>query len=138
MQPLSVQAAGNSDGPLLSIPTELITKTFCLLPSFTDILALAATCQRLRRIWTTNVTSIYSQVGPRSIPCERYARSFLADQGGPAIDFPTLSAGDVVCMVRNLCVIEKATLQFEKEIVRRVKSTFYARIRDSEYSSNEF
>lgn len=125
MQLPSVQAANNRNGPLLSVPIELMTKTFCLLSSFFDILALAATCSRLRRIWTTNVTSIYSQVAPGSIPCERYARSFLADQGGPAIDVPTLSTRDVLCIVRNSYMIEKAILHFEREIVRRVKSTFY-------------
>ena len=72
------------------------------------------------------MTSIYSQVAPRSIPCERYARSFLADQGGPAVDIPKLSTRDVLYIVRNSCMIEKAILQFEREIVRRVKSMSYA------------
>ena len=126
MQLPSIQAANDSNGPLLSVPVELITKTFGLLPSLFDVLALAATCRRFRRVWTTNVTSIYGQVASRSIPCEPYARRFLADQGGPATNFPTLSARDVLCIVRNSCVIEKAILQFEKDIVCRVKSKFYA------------
>ena len=70
------------------------------------------------------MTSIHSQFASRNIPCERHARRFLADQGGLATSFPTLSARDVLCMVRNSCVVEKAILKFEKEIVRRVKSTF--------------
>ena len=100
-----------------------MVKTFCLLPSFSDALALAATCRRLRNVWITNVGPIYSHVAPRSIPCERYARRFLADQGGPAVNVSTLSDKDVLRMLRNSCVVEQAILQFEKEIVSRVKGT---------------
>ena len=125
MQLPSVQATKDRNSPLLSIPVELVTKTLSLLPSFFDILALAGTCRRLRRIWTTNVTSIYSQVASRSISCERYARRFLADQGGPAMNFPTLSARDVLCMLRNSCVLEKAIIEFEEQIVCRVRCTLY-------------
>lgn len=99
MQLSPIQATNDSNSPLLSIPVELVTKNFSLLPSFFDIFALAATCRRLRRIWTTNVTSTYNQVASRCIPCERYARRFLADQGGPATNFPTLSARDVLCIL---------------------------------------
>ena len=126
MQSPSIQAASDISDPLSLIPVELLTDIFNLLPSLSDVLALAATCRRLRRIWTMNVTTIYSHVAPRSIPCERHARRFLADQGGPATDYPTLSARDVICILRNSCVVEKAMLQFEKDIVRLVKSTFYA------------
>ena len=122
----SIRAAGDINDPLLLIPVELLTDIFKLLPSLSDVLALAATCRRLRRIWTMNVTTIYSHVATRSIPCERHARRFLADQGGPATDCPTLSASDVICMLRNSCVVDKAMLQFEKDIVHLVKSTFYA------------
>ena len=121
----SIQATNDGNSPLLSIPVELVTEIFSLLPSFFDILALAATCSRLRRIWTANVTSIYSQVASRSISCERYARRFLADQGGPAMNFPTLSARDVLCMLRNSCVLEKAIIEFEEQIVCRVRCTLY-------------
>ena len=61
------------------------------------------------------------QIAPRSIPCQRAARRFLIDQAGPGLGSP-VSAKDVVCMVRNAGVIEKAILQFEREIVRRVRS----------------
>ena len=124
MQMPPSQAAKDIESPLLSIPVEVVTKVFTLLPSFFDVLVLAATCRQLRRIWTANVTTIYSQVAPRSISCEHYARRFLADQGGPATDYPTLSAKDVLCMLRNSCVTEKAMLQFEKDLVHRVKSKF--------------
>ena len=126
MQSSSFQAAHDINDPLLLIPVELLTKTFSLLPSLSDVLALAATCRRLRHIWTMNVTTIYSHVASRSIPCEREARRFLADQGRPATNYPTLSALDVICMLRNSRVVEKAMLQFERDLVRHVKSTFYA------------
>lgn len=71
---------------------------------------LAATCQRLRRVWIENVASIYSEVAPRSNPYHRHARSFLADQGGLAVGFPILSARNVIRMVQNSCVIEMAIL----------------------------
>lgn len=134
----SVQVTGISNLPLLSLPSELVTKAFCLLPLFSDLLALAATCSRLRHIWTTNTTTIYCQVAPRSIPCESYARSLLADQGSPARDLSTMSAGDVNRMLRNSRVIEKEILQFEEDIVRRVRSTFYAPRCGSKYDSNRF
>ena len=124
MQSPSIQPANDSNDPLLSIPVELMTETFSVLPSFFDVLALAATCRRLRHIWTTNVTSIYSQVASRSIPCERYARRFLADQGGPATSFPTPSARDALCIVRNSCVVEKAILHFEGDVLCKINSMF--------------
>ena len=122
---MQLPSTQGSSSTLLSIPVELVTRIISLLPSFLDILALAATCRRLRHIWVTNVTSIYSQVALRSIPCERYARRFLTDQDGPATNFPMLSARDVLCMLRNSCVIEKAILQFEEHIVCRVRCTLY-------------
>ena len=124
MQLPSIQAANDSNGPLLSIPVELMTEILSALPSFFDVLALAATCRQLRHIWTTNVTSIYSQVASRSVPCERYARRFLADHGGLATSFSTPSARDALCILRNSCVVEKAILKFEKDIVCRIQSTF--------------
>lgn len=133
----SVQVTGISNRPLLSLPSELVTKAFCLLPSFSDVLALTATCSRLRHIWTTNTTTIYRQVAPRSIPCEPYARSLLADQGSPARDSSTMSAGDVNRMLRNSRMIEKEILQFEEDIVRRVRSTFYAPVSMMIIDSNE-
>lgn len=124
MQALSVQKVGNGNGSLSLLPAELTTEIFCLLPSLSDVFALAAICRQFRYVWTSNVTRIYHQVAPRSIPCERYARRFRADQGGPAVECWKLSPADVVCMVRNACVVEKAIIQFEREIVRRVRSMF--------------
>ena len=123
-QPPSMQPVDNGNGPLSSIPAELIIRIFCLLPSFSDIFALAAACRRFRSVWTENVTAIYRHVAPRSIPCERHARNFLPDQGRPSSECHALSARDVVCIVRNSCVVGKAILQFEREIVRKVRSTY--------------
>ena len=133
----SILANNSSNSHLLSIPEELVTKIFSLLPSFFDILALAATCRRLRHTWATNVTSIYSQVASRSIPCERYARRFLTDQGGPATNCPTLSARDVICMLRNSCIVEKAILHCEEHIVCKVRCKFYAPVQYIHHSPNK-
>lgn len=91
-----------------------------MLPSFADVFALTETCTRFRRIWTTNLTAIYIEIAKRSIPCERHARVLLADQGGPPLNAP-LSAEDMLRMVHNARVVQKAILQFEKEIVDRVQ-----------------
>jgi len=121
-----------------ALPAELTTEIFCLLPSLSDVFAVAATCHQFRYVWMTNVTQIYHQVAPRSIPCERYARRFRADQGGPAMECWKLSPGDVVCMVRNACVVEKAILQFEREIVRRVRSMFCDKSGEETCGANSF
>lgn len=116
-----VQAAGNRTIDLLSMPPELVNKIFCQLPSFSDVFGLSATCHQLRHVWSSNVTLIYTHVGPRSIACEPQARDFLIYQDGPALDCP-MSAKDVAHMVQNSRVVEKAIRQFEREIVCRVKS----------------
>ena len=102
------------------MPPEVATNIFCQLPSFSDVFALSAVCLRLRHLWLENVNPIYNQIAPQAIPCDRAARRFLADQDGPGLGSP-LSAKDVVRMIRNAGVIEKAILQFEREIVRRVR-----------------
>jgi len=111
--------------PLSRNPTELLVKIFSLLPRLSDVFALAATCHRLRHIWTTSTNIIYRQVAPRCIPCERYARIFLADQGGPAKESPVLSAEDVGRLVRNSWVVEKSIAEFERNIVSKVRSMLY-------------
>ncbi|MCJ1296583.1 hypothetical protein MMC34_008149 [Xylographa carneopallida] len=117
----SVQADDNRHPSLSIMPPEVASNIFCQLSSFSDVFALSAVCCRLRDIWLESVNPIYHQIAPRSIPCERAARRFLVDQDGPDLGSP-MSAKDVVRMVRNANVIEKAILQFEREIVRRVRS----------------
>ena len=108
--------------PSLSMmPPEVATHIFCQLSSFPDVFALSAVCRRLRHFWLNSVNQVYVQVAPRSISCEHAARRFLADQDGPGLGSP-LSAADVVRMVRNAGVIEDAILQFEREIVSRIRS----------------
>jgi hypothetical protein len=125
MQSTSVPAVVDSNSALLLMPAELLIKAFCLLPSLFDVLALAASCRRLRSVWISNVTTIYSQIAPSTITCEPYARSLLSDSGGPAADAATLSARDMIYLMRNACVVEMAILEFEREVVTKVRCTFY-------------
>ena len=106
---------------LSTIPAEVATNIFCQLPSFSDVFALSAVCRRLRHFWLNSVNQIYNQVAPRSISCEPSARRFLADQDGPGLG-SSLSAKDVIRMVHNAGVIDNAILQFEREIVSRIRS----------------
>ena len=121
MSSTSRQGDNDRHRSLSILPPEIVTKIFCQLPSFSDVFALSAVCCRLRHLWLKNVNPIYKQIAPRTIPCERAARRFLIDQDGPRLE-SSVSAKDVVRMVRNAGVIEKAILQFEREIVSRVRS----------------
>lgn len=108
---------------LFSLPPEVTTEIFGNLPSFFDVFALAATCRRLRDVWSTSVIPIYNSVARRSIAYERDARRFLVYQHGLKLESPMI-AETVVQMVRNATIVEKAVLQFEREIVSRVRSKF--------------
>ena len=116
-----VQGDVNQHLSLSMMPTEVIIHIVCQLPSFSDVFALSAVCCRLRHLWLKSVNLVYNQIAPRSIPCQCAARRFLVDQDGPGLGSP-MFAKDVVRMVRNAGVIEKAILQFEREIVSRVIS----------------
>lgn len=121
---LSLVQGDDYQHPSLSImPREVVINIFCQLPSFSDVFTLSAVCCRLRHLWLNNVNPVYKQIAPRSISCERAARRFLIDQDGPGLGSP-MSAEDVVRMVRNAGVIAKAIVQFEREIVSRVRSRF--------------
>ena len=106
---------------LRSLPSEVMIQILCQLPCLPDVLALSAACRRTRDIWSSNVARVYDCLAPKSIPCIQHARSFLADQGGLALDSAMTTKG-VASMMKNASVIEKAILQFEREIVCRVKS----------------
>ena len=121
MSSTPVQRDDDRHPSLSTMPPEVVTEIFCQLPSFSDVFGLSAVCCRLRHLWLKNVNLVYSQIAPRSIPCERAARRFLVDQDGPGLESP-MAAKDVVRMVRNAGVIENAILQFEREIVSRVRS----------------
>lgn len=123
MTSLSSQAVDYGLDPLSRNPTELLMNIFSLLPRFSDVFALAATCHRLRHVWTTSTDVIYRQVAPRCVPCERYARIFLADQGGPAKEESSmLSAEDVRRLVRNSWAVGKSISEFERNVVCKVRS----------------
>ena len=106
---------------LLLLPNEIIVKLFCHLSSLSEVLALAAVIRALRLIWTGNITHIYYQVAPQSISCERHARKFREDQRGSFFESCPMSAQDVICIARNSRIVEKSVLQFEREIVCKVK-----------------
>ena len=128
MSSTPVQGDDNRHPALLSIPPEVAVNIFSQLPSFSDVFALSAVCCRMRHLWLKNVNPIYDQIAPRSIPCERAARRFLVDQDGPGLGSP-MTAKDVVRVVRNAGVIENGILQFEREIVSRVRSKFDSEVR---------
>ena len=115
------------------IPAEVATSLLCQLTSFSDVFALSAVCRWLRHIWLNSVNQIYHQVAPRSISCKPAARRFLAGQDGPGMGSP-LVAKDVVRMVQNAGVIENAVLQFEQNVVSRIKSKLKPNIRIVKHS----
>ena len=121
MGPSAILTHGDSNNRLLLLPTELITKIYYSLPSLIEAFALSSSCQRLRDIWLTNISPIYRRIGPRSIPCERYARRLLADQKGLVNEALILSAEEVLRIVKNSYVIEKAVYQYESKINHKVK-----------------
>ena len=128
----TLMALSNGNIPL---PSEIVIHIFCHLPLLSDVFALAATCSRLHDIWSANVTPIYNKVAPRSIACQEHARRFLTDQGGPAYGAP-MSIENVVRMARNASVVEKAILQFEREIVLRVSSKCSTTVKLGGHDSN--
>ena len=105
-----------------TVPVEIVVKVFEQLDSISDVLAFASTSRRLSGIWKSNVSVIYRQIGPRCIPEESHARQFHFDDR----DVDSSSAmmySDVLECAHNAIVVEKAILQFEAEIVWRVKCT---------------
>jgi hypothetical protein len=105
--------------PLLLIPAELITEIYCQLDSFLEGFALASTCHHMKCVWTENVNQIYEQFGPVVIPLERHARSFRQIQSGAATHSLSVSTQDVLSLLRNRKIIEKAIVQFETNVVSK-------------------
>ena len=112
---------GKPHSSLSTLPPEVATNIFIQLPSLPDVIALSSTSHRLQDLWSQNVNLIYSNVAPKSITCEAAARRFLVDQGGPNLTH-SMSAKDVVRLLQNAAVVDGAILQFEREIVSRVRS----------------
>jgi len=109
-------ANNNNNDPFVSLPIEVTIQIICRLPSFSDILALAATCRRLAHIWSENVGFIYQHIAPKAINCEHDARIPLADQVGEH-SLVSLSVSHVLRLLRNVQVVEKAISEFNREIV---------------------
>lgn len=106
----------------VNLPPELVVDVLCLLPSLSDVIAFCSTARRYRHICSENVTTVYKHVGPRSIRCHQYARILLNDQGGPTSDSSDLTVDDVLRLLRNSRIAEKAVGKFNRDIVCRVKS----------------
>lgn len=103
---------------LSSFPAELVLGVFCSLSAFPDVLHLAGACQKHRQIFLDNVTTIYQHVSPRAIPCRRYARKLLADQGGALPnEAPTIQ--DFLQMTRNSIVVEKSVVTLMRRSLLR-------------------
>jgi hypothetical protein len=111
---------------LSSFPPEVILGVFCSVSTFPDILHLAATCQKHRQIFHKNIITIYHRVSPRAVPCRRYARKLLADQGG-SLPNETPTVQDFLQMTRNSIVMEKSVEHFNETVV--IKMTHPRRIR---------
>lgn len=120
----SKQVADNGNSYVELMPNEVILEIFGCLSSFSHVFALAATSRRLRDVWAENVAQVYGPVALRSIACENYARRFRADQRGSAVNGSALSVRDVQCIARNSQIVDKAILQFERQIVCKVKGAF--------------
>ena len=67
------------------------------------------------------MTHIYHLVTPWSIPYERHTRRFRKDQRGSFLKTSPLLDQDIIYIARNTQIIEKAVLQFEQEIIYKVK-----------------
>ncbi|CAF9934846.1 MAG: hypothetical protein HETSPECPRED_009379 [Heterodermia speciosa] len=117
--PSSIAASSGSFSPL---PAELLILVYSRLPSFQDVFSLASTCHRLQDIWLKNIATIYKPVARAAIPCEKYARILLADQGGPSPESEITTASDVARMIQNMQVVDQAIHQFESKIVSKVRA----------------
>ncbi|KAF2094387.1 hypothetical protein NA57DRAFT_60433 [Rhizodiscina lignyota] len=118
MQPLPVQPAPCSGIRLTCLPAELLGHILFSLSSLSDVLSLAATCQRARVICDDNATSICRNI----VIYYRQARQLLADQGGPKLE-DRLLTHHVAMMLRNWRVIERSITQFEWQVVRHITCT---------------
>ena len=106
---------------VISLPAELLTQIFALLPLLPDVLNLAATCKRLQEVWTNKLNTIYTSIAPKTILCQHDARRLLADSGGPSPGSPLSSPENVRSILHNSRIVEKAIVRFEQEVVPRVQ-----------------
>ncbi|GFN21568.1 hypothetical protein AtubIFM56815_004141 [Aspergillus tubingensis] len=101
------------------IPTEVLTRIYGELPLL-DALRLAATCRRLRQVLIDNTPTIYKRLR-RRIPCERYARVLLADQGGSPPQYSSVNIGDLLRLRQNSRFVEKAIEVFDRDITPNIR-----------------
>lgn len=103
------------------MPTEVIIRIFGEL-TLPDALHLAATCRRLRQVMKENTPAIYRRLR-RQVPCERYARVVLADQGGPPpCSSSSMTIADLLRLRRNSRIVEKAIEVFDRDITAHIRS----------------
>jgi hypothetical protein len=124
MEHSSKNVDASYENSLTHLPVELQIRIYCGLPSLFDVMSLSTTCHVMRDVWTNNLNSIYRLAFRRSIPCERYARDLLFDQGGPAVG-SKLCHQDVTKIMQNARVVERAVRYFERFVVRRVGGLFW-------------
>jgi hypothetical protein len=101
---------------LSSLPAEVILSVLCSLSTFPDMLHLAAACQKHRQVFHETVITIYNHVSPRAIPCRRYARRLLVDQGR-SLPNETPTVEDLFQMTRNSIVMEKVTTLMRRSLL---------------------
>lgn len=121
-KPPAMHILASRSSTFSSFPVELLTSVFCHFPSFREVFILSSTCRQLRDVWLDNVAIIYNHVARDSILYERHTGNFLAAQGGSSPDSEITSAKDAVGMMKNMHVIVMPLLQFECQIVHRVKA----------------
>ncbi|KAL9033241.1 MAG: hypothetical protein Q9180_006051, partial [Flavoplaca navasiana] len=91
-----------------------------VLPS--NVFSFASTYHQLQDVWFEGVTTIYRHVAKVSITCEPLARIFLTDQSGPAPKAGIQLASNLHQMMRNQSMVHKAIIQFESDIVSKVRT----------------
>jgi hypothetical protein len=104
---------------LTSLTSDVAVLIFCQFRSFSDVLALAATCGSLRAVWLDNTTSIFRRVAPHDIKYLDLARSLLAAQGGTPSESGVLSSNDVRRMTRNARKADKSADRFGREVAEK-------------------
>ena len=111
----------SANTPALPVLAELLLQIFVLLPSLPDALSLATTCRQLRGVWINNVNTIYMSIAPKTILCHHSARRLLAGSDAPPPELPLTSPDDVRSILHTSRIVEKAIVQFEREVVPKVR-----------------
>lgn len=105
---------------LLTFPTELLVEVFACSCSFNDVAILAATCDRLNKIWKEHTSYICNRVASATIPCYEDLRALLANQGHLAIDAQALEISDVARLMKTSMKINDMVSSFHKRMRKNV------------------